>query len=135
MNGLPRAEVNPRGARVCHCLPASSAAPGGARTACEQAVAPCGIFTRRGRAPPIEIHHLHRWDPSAQEPVALQRELAARVDTDTPLPRCRLIAGCDVSYDKGSSLFYAGVVVLRTDDLAVVERRGAAGDSPFPYVP
>jgi deoxyribonuclease V len=83
----------------------------------------------------MDIHRLHRWDLAAEEAVALQRELADRVDTDTPLPRCRLIAGCDVSYDKGSSLFYAGVVVLRTDDLSVVERRGASGNSPFPYVP
>lgn len=83
----------------------------------------------------MRIHPLHRWDLSPAEAIALQRELAARVDAVSPLPRCRLIAGADVSYDRGSSRFYAGVVVLRTDDLAVVERRGAAADSPFPYVP
>jgi deoxyribonuclease V len=40
-----------------------------------------------------------------------------------------------VSYDRGSTKFFAGVVVIRTDDLSIVERRGAVLDSPFPYIP
>jgi deoxyribonuclease V len=83
----------------------------------------------------MHIHPLHPWNLVPAEAVALQRQLADRVITDTPLPSCDLIAGADVSYDKGSTKFYAGVVVIRTDDLSVVERRGAALDSPFPYIP
>jgi deoxyribonuclease V len=83
----------------------------------------------------MKIHHLHDWDLTPTEAVALQRELARRVVTDTPLADCRLIAGADVSYNRFSSTFYAGVVVVRVEDGEVVERCGAVRDSPFPYVP
>jgi deoxyribonuclease V len=83
----------------------------------------------------VQIHPLHSWDLSIDAAVALQRELAGRVITDTPLEQCRLIAGADVSYDRFSSTFYAGVVVLRTEDWGVVERQAAQAESTFPYVP
>jgi deoxyribonuclease V len=83
----------------------------------------------------MHIHPVHSWNLAPAEAVALQRQLAGRVLTDIPLTSCDLIAGADVSYDQGSTKFYAGVVVLRTDDLSIVERRGAALDSPFPYIP
>jgi deoxyribonuclease V len=57
------------------------------------------------------------------------------VDTTPALSACERIAGADVSYDKGSTKFFAGVVVVRTTDLTVIERRGAARESPFPYIP
>jgi deoxyribonuclease V len=83
----------------------------------------------------VDIHPLHSWDISPAEAVALQRGLAARVVTDVPLPACALIAGADVSYDRGSDELYAAVVVLRAGDLSVVERRGAVRRTTFPYVP
>ena len=67
--------------------------------------------------------------------MALQRQLADRVDARTPLVRCNLIAGADVSYDRFSNVFYAGVVVLRMDDLTVVEQQGVVREVSFPYVP
>jgi deoxyribonuclease V len=83
----------------------------------------------------MKIHRLHDWDLSPTEAVARQRELAGRVVTDTPLAACAFIAGADVSYNRYSSTFYAGVVVVRVADGEVVERRGAVKESPFPYVP
>jgi deoxyribonuclease V len=83
----------------------------------------------------MQIHPLHRWDLSQAEAVALQRELAGRVRTDVPLADGTLLAGADASYNKLSPTVYAGVVVLRLPDLAVVERRGASVDVAFPYVP
>jgi deoxyribonuclease V len=50
---------------------------------------------------PLLPHRLHDWDLTPTEAVALQRELAERVDTSTPLGKCELVAGCDVSYDRG----------------------------------
>jgi deoxyribonuclease V len=67
--------------------------------------------------------------------VAVQRELAAQVDARTPLTECRLIAGADVSYNRFSDILYAGVVVLRMSDLAVIERQGVVTKTTFPYVP
>jgi deoxyribonuclease V len=83
----------------------------------------------------MKIHRLHDWNLAPIEAVALQRKLAARVVTDTPLTNCERIAGADVSYNRFSSTFYAGVVVVRVADGEVLERRGAMAESPFPYVP
>jgi deoxyribonuclease V len=83
----------------------------------------------------MEIHPLHAWDLSASDAVALQRQLAGQIDTQTPLTHCDLIAGADVSYGQHSDVFFAGVVVLRMSDLAVVEKQGAVRKSPFPYIP
>src|SRR5688500_4124239 len=83
----------------------------------------------------MRLHELHSWDVSATEAVALQRALASRVDIGTPLAGFDLVAGADVSYNRFSDRFYAGVVVLRTSDLSVVERQGAVRDTPFPYIP
>lgn len=83
----------------------------------------------------MRIQNLHDWGLTPREAVALQRQLAGRIVTDTPLPSCRLVAGADVSYNRRSPTLYAGVVVLRVDDLSVVERRGVVADTPFPYVP
>jgi deoxyribonuclease V len=83
----------------------------------------------------MDIHPLHRWDMAPAEAVALQRELASRIVTDTPLKSWELVAGCDVSHDRFSTTLYAGVVVLRADDFSVVERRAAVAQVEFPYTP
>jgi deoxyribonuclease V len=83
----------------------------------------------------MKIHTLHPWNLIPAEAIALQRELADRVDTSSPLTQCDLVAGADVSYDRFSNLFYAGVVVLRMDDLTIVEKRGVVREVTFPYVP
>jgi deoxyribonuclease V len=83
----------------------------------------------------MHIERLHRWDLTPTEAVALQRQLAARVELGPPLKRCDLIAGADVSYSRFSNVLYAGVIVLRMADLTVVERRGAVLETTFPYVP
>jgi deoxyribonuclease V len=78
---------------------------------------------------------LHDWDLTPTEAVALQRELAARVDTSKPLGKFDLVAGCDVSYDRGSPRLFAAVVVVRVADLSVVESVVAHSEVKFPYVP
>ena len=77
---------------------------------------------------------LHRWDLTPAQAVALQRELAARVEARSPLTGFRLVAGADVSSDRSGRLI-GGVVVVRTEDLAVVERQTAQMQATFPYVP
>src|SRR5260221_11500084 len=81
------------------------------------------------------IPPLHDWNLTPKQAVALQRQLADRIDTTTPLPSCSLIAGADVSYNLRSPILYAGVVVLRLPQLTVVESRGVVAETTFPYVP
>jgi len=83
----------------------------------------------------VKFHRLHSWAVTPTEAVALQRRLAHLVDSRTPLVQCRLIAGADVSYDRFSSRFYGGVVVLNMDDMSIIERQGVARTVSFPYVP
>lgn len=81
------------------------------------------------------IPTLHRWDLTPDEAVALQRELAARVNVTTPLARCETIAGADASYNRFSNTIYAGVVVWRVSDQRVIERQSAVLETDFPYIP
>jgi deoxyribonuclease V len=83
----------------------------------------------------MNFRNLHPWDLAPAEAVALQRELAGQVDTRTPLTRCRLVAGVDVSYARFSARFFAGIVVLEFPELNIVERVGAVRETPFPYIP
>jgi len=83
----------------------------------------------------MPIRPLHSWDLSPKEAIALQKQLAAQVDTQTPLANCQLVAGADVSYNRFSPICYAGVVVLRLPDLSVVEKQGAVSKMGMPYIP
>src|SRR5215213_6096089 len=82
----------------------------------------------------MKVRSLHAWDLSPKEAVALQRELAGKVDITTPLARCDLIAAADVSYNRFSNVIYAGVVVWRAADNTVIERQAAVAETKFPYV-
>ena len=83
----------------------------------------------------MKIHPLRSWTVSLPEATALQRELAIRVRVRRRLARCRLIAGADISYNRFSPTMYAAVVVLRMDDLSIVEVRGAVAEATFRYQP
>jgi deoxyribonuclease V len=83
----------------------------------------------------MKIHPLHNWDLSPADAVALQRELAARIDVRQPLTGCDLVAGADVSHERFSTTLFALVVVLRASDWSVVEVQGAVREMLFPYVP
>jgi deoxyribonuclease V len=83
----------------------------------------------------MKIRTPHSWSLTPTEAVALQKQLAGQIDTRTPLAGCELIAGADISYNRFSPIFYAAVVVLRTDDWTIVETQTAVRETRFPYVP
>ena len=77
----------------------------------------------------------HSWDLSANDAIALQHQLAAQVDTSTPLKldRIRYVAGVDCSVkDKVSR---AAIVVMSYPELEIVETATEAITTPFPYIP
>ena len=78
---------------------------------------------------------LHNWDLTPTDAIALQRELVERVDARAPLTNVTLVAGADVSYARFTNVLYAGVVVLRLKDFAIVERQSVVQKVNFPYVP
>jgi deoxyribonuclease V len=83
----------------------------------------------------VKIQRLHTWNLTPTQAVALQRELAGRVDYRRPLTRCNLVAGADVSHARFSNGVYAGVVVLRMEDLSIVEKQEVVCETSFPYIP
>jgi deoxyribonuclease V len=83
----------------------------------------------------MHIRPLHSWNLTPAQAIALQKELAGRIDETPPRPKCELLAGADVSYKRFATTFYAGVVVLRTSDWTVVERQEAVAECRFPYIP
>lgn len=83
----------------------------------------------------MHVPHLHDWPETPAEAVALQLELAGRVDISTPLASFDLVAGCDIAYHPEAPFLYAAVVVLRAADLSVVEVQTVTDRVTFPYVP
>ena len=81
------------------------------------------------------MRQLHSWDLRPTDAVQLQKELKSQILLQPLSQPPRLIAGADLSFDKGSDTVYAGIVVLRLPDLQIVEERGLQTTAPFPYVP
>jgi deoxyribonuclease V len=62
------------------------------------------------------------WDVTPNEAVGLQGELRKQVRIEPFCRPVRYIAGCDVAYEKGAPIAYAGIVVLSLPSLEVVDR-------------
>jgi deoxyribonuclease V len=80
---------------------------------------------------------IHRWDLGYREAVALQQELRKRLilrDEGLADP-VRSVAGADISYDRGSDLFFAAVVVLSHPGLELLEEATHSARVTFPYIP
>lgn len=80
--------------------------------------------------------HLHGWDLSPWQAIALQVELAGRVvladDVRQPL---RTIAGGDVSYRLRSNRLHAAVTLLDAGTMEVIDTATASATVDFPYIP
>lgn len=83
----------------------------------------------------MDFPALHDWDLTPTEAVQLQKELAGRVDTATPLPPWTTLAAADVSFDRGGAWIYAAVVVVEWPDPEPVEVATAVVEARFPYIP
>ena len=65
----------------------------------------------------------------------LQADLAARVVVEDRFGCIDTVAGLDVAYDKPGNRATAAIVVVRADDLSVVETRTLDTAVRFPYIP
>lgn len=93
------------------------------------------LINLTGQAVPSIRKPLHSWQMTPKEAVALQRELASQVEL-RPLPgEPEFVAGCDVSYRRGSSEIFAAIVVIRMFDRKVTEESIVQVTGTFPYIP
>ena len=83
----------------------------------------------------MAVQSPHRWDVSPEEAVAIQNRLRSQLDLQSEHREIRTVAGIDVSYDKGSDVLFAAIVVLQLPHLQEVDTVGTSAVVPFPYVP
>ena len=83
----------------------------------------------------MAVQSLHRWDVSPEEAIVIQNRLRSQLDLQSELREIRTVAGIDVSYDKGSDVLFAAIVVLQLPHLQEIDTVGTSAVVPFPYVP
>ncbi len=85
----------------------------------------------------MKTRDLHRWDVTYREAIAIQEELQGRLilrDHRLPDP-LRTVAGADISYDRGSDLFFAAVILMSYPELTFLEEAAFSARVSFPYIP
>jgi deoxyribonuclease V len=83
----------------------------------------------------MDISDLHPWNVTYEEAVKIQKSLRDKVILRELDKKIRYIAGLDVSYAKGGSTIWAGVVVLDFPSLVKIEERWSQRRVSFPYIP
>ncbi len=72
---------------------------------------------------------------SPTEAIALQKEMRSKIDI-SPLPaEIRTIGGADISFNRFSDVFYAGIIILSYPSLNLIDRTTVVAKARFPYIP
>ncbi len=82
-----------------------------------------------------EYKILHSWDVNPDEAIKIQNELRGLVKVEDLKKEINYIAGADISFDKGSNVVYAGIVVLKFPELEEIEHSLVITEVSFPYIP
>lgn len=69
------------------------------------------------------------------EAITQQKELATRVELKPLDFQPKLIGGCDISYERFSSICFSTVVVLDYETMEVVASSSVQDEMTFPYIP
>ncbi|SER92949.1 Endonuclease V [Vreelandella subterranea] len=83
---------------------------------------------------------LHEWNLAPRDAMALQTELAKRLELSDRLDPVRHLAGVDIGFEDGGATTRAAVVVLKWDpdtapDLSVIEQVVHREPTRMPYIP
>jgi deoxyribonuclease V len=86
---------------------------------------------------PLNLRLLHSWDVDYQEAVSIQNTLKEELvlHDRVKIGPVNVIAGADISYSRGSDLFFAAVVLLSYPDMQPIEEVHAVARVSFPYIP
>lgn len=72
---------------------------------------------------------------SPSEAKKLQQRLREKISLKTLSETPKLVAGADISFDRGSDLMYAAIVVLELAGLEPIARSLVSDRTSFPYIP
>ena len=82
-----------------------------------------------------KIYSLHSWEVQPVEARQIQEQLWSQVEI-CPLPtNIQSVAGIDVSYNRGSHILFAAIVVLAFPDMRAIEIATTLQQVEFPYIP
>ncbi|KMP11292.1 endonuclease V [Candidatus Nitromaritima sp. SCGC AAA799-C22] len=83
----------------------------------------------------MKIKNLHSWDVTPKEAARIQEQLAGKITLSFENSTPKIIAGADISFSKGSTTAYAGIVLLSFPSLEIIGEYGLSGPLRFPYIP
>lgn len=79
------------------------------------------------------LEHYKTIEPA--EAVELQKKLQLQRNLQPLTTHPKLVAGADISFNLGSKMMHAAIIVLRLSDMQVVARSLASDETAFPYIP
>ena len=85
----------------------------------------------------MKINPLHSWEMDYSAAIRLQCQLRGQVlqKDCVGIDSISILAGADISYNRGDDRFFAAVVLLRFPDMQIMETAGHAATVRFPYIP
>lgn len=95
------------------------------------------MAVQRPEKGPLNLRHLHAWDVAYQKAISIQNSLKKEIilHDGANIGPIDIIAGADISYSRGSDLFFAAIVLLSYPGLQPIEEVHAVGRISFPYIP
>lgn len=81
----------------------------------------------------MKNRHLHSWDVSENEAIAIQNTLSEKLSSEMGFDRIEKIAGADVFYFNNRAV--AGIVIFKFPGMELIEKQYLISPVSFPYVP
>ncbi|QJQ96213.1 MULTISPECIES: deoxyribonuclease V [Halomonadaceae] len=78
---------------------------------------------------------LHEWTPTPETAIALQRELAPRIEREDRIGNVSRIAGVDIGFEEEGTITRAAVVLLDWPSLTPLEQVVHREPTRMPYIP
>ena len=78
---------------------------------------------------------LHAWNVSTREAIAIQHDLRSKIQIAPLKEPITYIAGADISFNRGSNIFYAGFAVFKYPSMKLCGHSLVISESSFPYIP
>lgn len=83
----------------------------------------------------MKIKDLHDWDLSYAEAIALQKELAPRVEIVSVDTEPKIVAGLDCAFTKDGKRIIAAAIVMKLPSFDIIETKSACQKVQMPYIP